>query len=184
MSTTLQPRQTVPAGAWTADPVHSSVGFSVRHMAVSTFRGEVPDVDASLETTDAGPRLVGVGRVASIVTQDESLNVHLQSPEFLDAERHPELRFVSTAIERSGESEILVRGELTLKGTTRPAELRGTIVGPVEDPYGNTRLGLELETRIDRRDYELRWNAPLPGGGLVLGNEIALTAHLELLKGQ
>jgi polyisoprenoid-binding protein YceI len=182
MSTTVQTPQTIPAGTWNADLLHSSVGFAVRHMVVSTFRGDVPVVEASLEATEAGSRLVGVAQVASIKTQDENLDAHIQAPDFLDAQRHPELRFASTDIERQGESDVIVRGEMTVKGITRPVELRGELVGPVEDPYGNSRLGLELTTKFDRRDYDLNWQSPLPGGGLALGYEITLTAHLELVK--
>ena len=174
----------IPAGTWRADKVHSSVGFSVRHMVVSTFRGEVPDVDVTIEAGEAGARLVGVGRVASITTQDENLTGHIQAPDFLDAERHPELRFESSRIERSGEAGVVAHGELTLKGITRPVELHGTLEGPVEDPYGLTRIGLELTTQVDRRDFEMNWQAPLPGGGLALGHTVTLTAHLELVREQ
>ncbi len=169
--------QAAPAGIWKSDPVHSSVGFSVQHMGVSPFRGGFADFEATL----AGDRLVGTARVESISTPDENLTGHLLSPEFFDAERHPELRFESTEIRRDG-GEFVVSGGLTLKGQTRPVELRGSVTEPVEDPYGRRRLGLDLETTIDRTDFGIDWNAELPSGGQVLANDVQLTARLELVQ--
>ncbi len=169
--------QSVPTGAWKSDPVHSSVGFAVQHMGVSPFRGTFSDFDAIL----AGDQLVGHARVESVTTPDENLTGHLLSPEFFDAERHPELRFESKEIRRDGD-HLVVPGELTLKGVSRPVELRGTITGPLEDPYGNRRLGVELGTTIDRTDFGIDWNAELPSGGKVLADEVELTARLELVQ--
>jgi polyisoprenoid-binding protein YceI len=169
--------QTVPAGIWKSDPVHSSVGFSVQHMGVNPFRGTLSDFQAVL----GGEQLVGSAAVESIATPDENLTGHLLSPEFFDAERHPELRFESSEIRREGD-ELVVSGELTLKGVTRPVELRGTVTEPIDDPYGKRRLGIELETTIDRTDYGIDWNAELPSGGQVLANDVQLTARLELVQ--
>jgi polyisoprenoid-binding protein YceI len=169
--------EAIPTGAWTSDPIHSSVVFAVRHMGVTPFRGGFKDFDASI----SDGRLAGSARVESITTDDETLTGHLLSPDFFDAERHPELRFEADEIRVDGD-RIVVPGRLTLKGETRPVELRGTVTGPVTDPYGNDRLGLELETSIDRTDFGIDWNAELPSGGPVLANEVELTAQLELVK--
>jgi polyisoprenoid-binding protein YceI len=169
--------EVVPAGTWKADLVHSSVEFAVRHMGVVPFRGGFRDFDATL----VAGRLVGTARIESITTEDENLTGHLLSPEFFDAERAPELRFESTEIRREGD-ELAIPGELTIKGHTRPVELGGRISEPIEDPYGRTRLGLELETTIDRTDFGVDWNAPLPSGGDVLANEVKLTAQLSLVR--
>lgn len=169
--------QAVPTGIWKSDPVHSSVGFSVQHMGVSPFRGTLSDFDAIL----AGEQLVGSARVESISTPDENLTGHLLSPEFFDAERHPELRFESTEIRREGD-DLVVPGELTLRGISRPVELRGSITGPLDDPYGRRRLGIELQTTIDRTDFGIDWNAELPSGGKVLADDVELTARLELVE--
>jgi polyisoprenoid-binding protein YceI len=176
MSTTAA-IQGIPTGVWKSDPVHSSVGFAVRHMGVTPFRGTVSDFEAIL----GGDQLVGSARIESISTADENLTGHLLSPEFFDAERHPELRFESSEIRRDGD-ELVVPGELTLKGVTRPVELRGTITGPLDDPYGKSRLGIELETTIDRTDFGIDWNADLPSGGKVLADDVQLTARLELVR--
>jgi len=178
MSTT-EVIQAAPAGTWRSDPVHSSIHFSVRHMGVTPFRGGFKVFEAEL--ADGG--LVGTARVESISTEDENLTGHLLSPEFFDAERHPELRFESAEIRRDGD-QIVIPGELTLKGTTQPVELRGTVTGPVTDPYGGSRIGFELETTIDRTEFGIDWNSKLPSGEDLLGNEVKLTARLELAQVQ
>lgn len=177
MSTTIEAVETVPAGTWKSDPVHSSVGFAVRHMGVTPFRGGFKKFGASLEHG----RLVGTAEVESIVTDDENLTGHLLSPEFFDSARFPELRFESSEIQRDGD-QIVVRGQLTLKGVTKPVELRGTVTGPLADPYGGSRFGLELQTTIDRTAFGIDWNADLPAGGQVVANDVKLTAELELVK--
>ena len=169
--------QTVPTGVWKSDQVHSSVGFAVQHMGVSPFRGTFSDFDAIL----AGDQLVGHARVESVSTPDENLTGHLVSPEFFDAERYPELRFESREIRHEG-NDLLIPGELTLKGVSRTVELRGTITEPVDDPYGKRRLGVELGTTIDRTDFGIDWNAELPSGGKVLADDVELTARLELVQ--
>src|SRR5256885_7820238 len=121
----------VAAGTWSADKVHSTIGFAVKHMVVSTFRGRFEDFDATLVTGEDGTlRLEGQVRADSIVVKDENLAAHLKSPEFFDTERHPEITFASTLV-RTEDGELIVDGELTIKGQTRPIEARGTITDPV-----------------------------------------------------
>ena len=167
----------VPTGTWASDPIHSSIGFAVKHMGVTPFRGGFKTFEAAL----VDGKLVGSAPVETIQTDDENLTAHLLSPEFFDADRHPVLRFESAEIRRDGD-EVTIDGLLTLKGKARPVELRGTITGPIGDPYGNSRLGLELETTIDRTEFGIDWNAELPSGGKVLEDEVKLTAQLELVQ--
>lgn len=171
--------QIVPPGTWELDPVHSSLGFSVKHMTVDTFTGSFGSYDVAID--GAEPKLTGTVQVDSIVTQDENLNAHLLSPEFFDADRHPELRFESTGIRREGD-RLLVDGELTLKGSSQRVELAGTISGPVTDPYGRERLGLDLEAAIDRTAFGLDWNAELPSGDPVLDDTVTLSARVALVR--
>jgi polyisoprenoid-binding protein YceI len=179
MSTTQQVAA-VPTGTWVTDPVHSSLGFAVKHMVVATFRGSMTDFEATLTAgEDGAARLVGVGRVASVVLQDENLSAHVQSPDFFDAQRHPEVRYESDDV-RVEDGRLVARGRITLKGVTEPLELRGELVGPIEDPYGNIKMGVTLQGTIDRTRFGLDWNAPLPGGGFAVGNDVTLTAELEL----
>lgn len=180
MSTTIQTQ--VPVGSYAVDKVHSHVGFAVKHMVVATFRGEFKDYDVTLESTEDGIRLEGVVPVTSIAVDDENLEGHLLSPEFFDAERTPELRFVSTDVRIGDSGEVVVDGELTIKGHTHAVEARGTITGPVVDIADNEKLGLELETIVDRTAYGLNWNAPLPKGGFALANDVKLAVELELVK--
>ena len=169
--------ETVPAGTWRSDRTHSSIGFSVLHNRLTPFRGGFTEFEATL----ADGRLVGTANVESITTEDENLTGHLLSPEFFDAERNPVLRFASLSTRREGD-RVVIPGELTLKGVTNPIELYGRINGPVTDAYGRTRVGLDLETTIDRTDYGMNWNAPLPSGGNALAEEVTLTAELQFVQ--
>jgi polyisoprenoid-binding protein YceI len=170
----------IPVGTWTAEPVHSSLGFSARHMVVATYRGSLPGFTAVLSVTEDGISLTGEGDATTIVTDDDNLTAHLATPDFLDTTRHPTVRFASTSVEVHG-GDIRVAGDLTMRGATRPVVFTGTIAGPVADPYGLTRLGLDLTAAIDRTEWGISWNAPMPGGDLVLGTTVTLTANLELI---
>jgi polyisoprenoid-binding protein YceI len=173
--------QAVPTGTWTADPLHSSVRIEVQHMGVSTFGAAFKDFEARLVSGPDGVELEGTARVESFDVQDEQLRPHVLSPEFLDAERHPELRFRSTGFRQDGD-ELIAEGELTIRGNTRPVEARGRVGQPVEDPMGNQRTSLALETLIDRTEFGLGWQMDLPGGGSVLANDVKLLVSLELAK--
>ena len=165
-------------GTYVLDPIHSSASFAVKHMVVSTFRGRFEKFDATL----VDGKLTGTVDVSSIVVKDENLAAHLQSPEFFDAERHPELRFESSDIRRGEGDEIVVDGELTIKGITKAVEARGTLEGPAVTFGDVNKVGLTLEAIIDRTEFGLNWNAPLPKGGFALGNDVTLVVALELTK--
>ena len=177
MAVLTEGRTALPAGTWALDPVHSTIGFELPYLA-GTFRGHFTDVDAKL-TADS---LTGAARVASVDVKDENLAAHLQSPEFFDAERQPELTFASRSIERDGES-LKVAGELTIRGITKAVELAGTIAGPVTDAFGNERVNVTLETTVDRTEFGLNWNMPLPNGQPALQNEVKLVAELYFVQG-
>jgi polyisoprenoid-binding protein YceI len=180
MSVTTAAPQAIPAGTWRVDPVHSTVGFQVDYM-VGAFRGQFHDVTATLEVGSGGSVLTGSARVSSVDAKDETLAAHLQSPDFFDAERYPELLFESADIELSGD-RVRVRGEITIKGVTRAVELEGSLASAITDPYGRERIGLRLGTAIDRTDFGLDWNAPLPSGDPALSNEVALEAELYFVR--
>jgi polyisoprenoid-binding protein YceI len=179
--TTVQAEATVPTGIWKSDPVHSEVGFAVKHMVVGTFRGTFTDFGASLANQGGEPRLYGAVRADSVQVRDENLKGHLLSPDFFDTERYPEITFTSTGI-RIDDRDLVVDGDLTIKGTTKRVEARGQIGGPVAHPAGGERIGIDLETQVDRTEFGLNWNAPLPSGGVAVQNEVTLTVHLELVK--
>jgi polyisoprenoid-binding protein YceI len=165
----------IPTGTWKADTVHSGVAFEVPY-AVATFSGEVPDFQASL----VDGKLAGVAKIASLTVKDENLQAHLLSPEFFDAERHPEVRFEGSRLTRDGDKATL-EGEITIKGITKPATLTGTITGPAIDHFGAKRVGFKLETVIDRTEFDIKWNMPLPNGEPALANEVTLKADLTLV---
>jgi polyisoprenoid-binding protein YceI len=172
MSTTIETG--IPTGTWQADTVHSSVAFEVPY-AVATFGGEVTDFEATLEDG----KLAGSARIASIQVKEENLQAHLLSPEFFDAERHPVVSF-SGDLNRDGDN-VTVEGEITIKGITKAATLGGTIVGPAVDHFGATRVGLKLQTTVDRTAFDITWNMPLPNGEQALSNDVTLKAELTLV---
>jgi polyisoprenoid-binding protein YceI len=171
----------IPAGTYTSDGVHSSAGFAVKHM-LATFRGGFATVNAEVTVDDDGrAQLVGTVPVSSVIVKDENLQAHLQSPEFFDGEQYPEIRFDSVDLTVDGGIATLT-GDLTIKGHTERVTAEGSLVGPLEDPFGNTKLGLQFETVVDRTKFGLNWNAPLPKGGFMLANDVTLSVDLELLQ--
>jgi polyisoprenoid-binding protein YceI len=179
VTTTTQAESTIPTGTWQSDPVHSGVGFAVKHV-VGTFRGTFNEFAATLSDADGSPKLAGRAKVESVQVKDENLYGHLLSPEFFDAERHPEIIFESERISRDGD-RVVADGELTVKGLTRSVTARGEITGPAPGPDAD-RLGIDLETIVDRHDFGLDWQMDLPGGGKTLGDDVTLTVHVELIK--
>ena len=178
MTTAIQ--QDLPAAVWGLDGTHSTASFSIKYM-VSTFRAGFDKLDAKLDTTGDQPVLTGSVDPTSIAVKDENFHAHLQSPDFFDSERHPAITFESTAFRVEGD-QLVVDGNLTIKGDTRPVEARGTFTAPHEDPWGNTRLGITLEAVVDRSHFGLTWNNPLPKGGLALANDVRLHVDLQLVK--
>ncbi len=168
--------QAVPTGTWTADKVHSDIAFAVKYMA-GTFTGSFTDFDAEL----ADGSLRGSAKVASVQVKEPNLAAHLQAPDFFDAERNPEITFVSQDIRRDGD-RLAIDGEITIKGHTEPVEIAGVITDPIHDPYGGERFGLQLEAKIDRTKFGVSWNNPLPSGEAALSNEVTLIAELQLSK--
>jgi polyisoprenoid-binding protein YceI len=181
MSTKTIEQQQLPTGAYVADPVHSSVGFSVVHNGAATFRSGFGGYEARL-TGGESPRLEGTVDVATIAIEDEQLKGHLLSPEFFDAERHPRLRFESTRLEVGEDGSLALRGELEIHGERREVEVRGRLAQLGPDLAGKDRVALSLEASVDRRSFGLDWNAALPSGGEVLDYDVAIAVELELVE--
>jgi polyisoprenoid-binding protein YceI len=170
VSTIVSPTaEVVPAGTWRSDPVHSHVSFEVVHAGVDVFRGSFEDFDVSI----ADGIVEGSVKVASVDVRDEQLNGHLQSPDFFDAQRFPEITFRADRLEW---------GEITIKGVTRPVELKTALSGPSTDPFGRERIGLSVEATIDRTEFGITWNAPNQSGGDYLANDVVLIARLALVR--
>jgi len=181
MSIVADPQATViPTGTWSIDPVWSSLEFEVKKLGLVTIKGRVPGFSGTIQGGET-PSISGSADASTVTTFDETRDGHVQSPEFFDTERHPELRFESISVETRG-GELVVDGELTVKGVTKPLTLTGQYIGAGADPWGNDRIGFELVGTIDRTDFGLEWNAPLPGGGFLLPNDVALKAYFAATR--
>ena len=166
---TITPTKTAPAGNWSADPVHSNVSFEIAYAGTNTFRGGFHDYAAGLQDGV----LTGSAKVASVDVKDEQLNGHLQTPDFFDAERFPEISFRTSDLEH---------GELTIKGVTRPVTIAASVSEPNVDPFGHERVGITLEAKVDRNEFGVSWNAPNQGGGNYLGDDVTIKAELALVR--
>jgi polyisoprenoid-binding protein YceI len=180
---TIETTTQLPVGTWNVDPVHSQVGFAVQYV-VGTFRGSFSPVDAKLVVTEDGSAtLSGKAPVSGVKVQDENLEAHLQSPDFFDAERAPEISFDSDDVSIA-DGTIAIEGSLEIRGASHPVTLSGTISAPATDPFGQERFNLALSAVIDRTQFGIDWNNPLPNGEPALGNDVTLTAELYLVKAQ
>ena len=169
-----------PGGTWQLDAVHSQVGFEIAYLS-GTFKGQFREFDGRLVADGDAPTLEGTVQVASVDVKDETLSAHLQSPDFFDAEQHPALGFTATDISLDGE-HVDVRGELTIKGVTKPTEVTGTVAAPLTDAYGRERVGLTLSTTIDRTAFGVDWNIALPSGEPSLSDEVTINAELYFVR--
>jgi polyisoprenoid-binding protein YceI len=170
----------LPTGTWSVDPIHSSIGFGVKHLGVSTFRGNFKAAAGSVVTEgDAIRSIEGTVRVENLVTEEPGLTGHLHSEDFFDAAKYPELTFKSTSVEQGEDGRLRVSGELTVRGVTRPLELDAEIEGAAEGPDGNWRVGIAATGAIDRSDWGMTWNNPLANGALAVGERVTLNLHVE-----
>jgi polyisoprenoid-binding protein YceI len=179
MSTTVDIRRSL-VGTWELDPVHSSIGFEVPYLS-GTFKGQFRDAEGKLVVHDGNANLDGVARVASVDVKDENLSAHLQSPDFFDAERHPELHFSAEDLDLDSET-VSASGVLTIKGMTKPVEVTGTLTPPLVDAYGRERIGLVLSATINRHDFGVSFEMPLPSGEPAIGDEVTIVAELYFIR--
>ena len=175
---------TVPTGTWEIDPVHTNVGFSARHLMVAKVRGRFTSFSGTINVADDPSRSTDALTIdtASIDTRDDNRDAHLKSPDFLDVEKWPTMTFTSTAVHYSGGENFEVHGDLTIKGVTRPVRLRAEFNGVQQDPWGGTRGGFEARTEFSRKEFGLEWNAPLDGGGVVVGDKVTVELEVEAVK--
>jgi len=173
--------QQVPAGTYEVDTVHSSISFAVTHNGVATFRSGFDSYGARLSGGEA-PQLEGTVEVGSIEIDEEQLKGHLLSPEFFDAQHHPQLHFASSELSVDGDGALRLRGELEIHGETREVEASGRFVRLGADLAGKARVGLSITATVDRRDFDLDWNAELPSGGEVLDYAVEIAVELELVE--
>lgn len=171
-------------GTLVADAVHSSFTFTVTHMKIARFSATFHDFDGHLVADEQGVRLEGAARAESIsITKPpEFRETVVNGADFFDAKNYPEITVHSDDLQFNPDGTVIVHGELTIKGISKPVTATGTYQPLVEDPFGGMRGGIELSATVDRRDWNMNWQAPLPKGGNVLGWDVDLTVHLELVK--
>lgn len=170
---------------WDFEPGHTSVTFAVRHMMITIVRGHYKNVQGTLYFDPAEPSKASVDvsiEAASCSTEEAERDAHLRSADFLDCATHPAIRFRSTSVEQTGFNSYQITGDLTIRGITHAVRLDASYYGPVDTPFNNTRIGFLATTRINREDFGVRWNAPMPGGGSVVGKEVELTIDVEAIR--
>ncbi len=173
---------------WNLDPAHTAAEFKVKHMMISNVKGNFSGINGALQLDDDDITLSSIEAsipVATVNTGDAQRDGHLKSADFFDAEKFPAMTFKSTAIKRTGDGELAVTGDLTLHGVTKPVTF--AVVGPTEpakDPWGNLRVGLSAAARINRKDFGLTWNSALEAGGVLVGEEVAITLDVQFIKAQ
>ena len=175
----------VPTGTWVVDPIHSSVGFEVKHMMISTVRGHFKQYEGKLKAAEDyhDSRVRGVVEVASIDTGNADRDEHLRGPDFFDAERWPLITFESTAIDHVSRGTYRVTGDLTIKDVTREIEVEANVEGAAVDPWGKDRVGIAVRGSIDRTDFGLTWQQSLVGGGMLVGEQVSLRIDISAVRG-
>jgi polyisoprenoid-binding protein YceI len=176
MSTIQEAITAIPAGTYQVDPAHSSAEFAATHMGISTVHGHFLKFEATLEGGDQ-PHITGTIETGSATTHDEQRDGHLKTPDFFDTERYPTATFNGSLV-----APDRLEGELTLKGVTKPIEMAATITGPASDPWGNDRVGIDLEGTVNRHDFGVDFNMDLPSGGKLLEDTVTLVASLSFVK--
>lgn len=169
-------------GTYELDRNHSSFQFAVKHLNLSTFRASFSDIDARLAADGGVLVLEGYVRAESISIVEPEFRAHVvRGADFFKADAHPLITFRSTSVVLGDDRSASVSGELEIRGVSRPVTASGTYVPPTEDPFGLSRAAVELRATVDRREWEMNWQLPLPDGGDALGWEVEITAQLELV---
>jgi polyisoprenoid-binding protein YceI len=173
-----------PSGTWKVDPIHSNVGFAVKHMGIATVRGGFTEFEGTLELGEdlSSAKAYGTVKVESVDTSEPDRDQHLRSPDFFDVAQYPELRFESTSIEALDEETFRITGSLTIRGVTNEIVLHAAVQGTDVDPWGNERLGLEVTGQLSRRDYGMKFNQALGSGNMVVGDTVSLALDISAVK--
>jgi polyisoprenoid-binding protein YceI len=175
----------IPAGDYKIDPAHSIIGFAVRHLEINWVEGRFKEFEGTIHYDDKDVTKSSVefsAKVESIDTGVAPRDKHLRTADFFEVEKYPTMTFKSTGVERKGKDSYVLRGDLTLKGVTKPVQLPFRVAGAVQDPWGNTRFGVEAQTKINRRDFGINYGSAFAGGGLDVGNEVTISLQLEASK--
>lgn len=170
---------------WTLDTAHTLIEFSVKHMMIATVKGRFNKFTGTIEgdPTDLTSAAINVTvDLGSVATGDEKRDAHLRSADFFDVEHFPQMTFVSKKIERTGDGEYQVTGDLTIRGTTHEVTLSATYDGQGKNPWGQEVAGFTLEGKINRKEWGLNWNVALEAGGVLVAEQVKISAYAELVK--
>jgi polyisoprenoid-binding protein YceI len=181
----MSTRTPIPAGTYTIDATHSRIGFVARHAMVTKVRGSFNEFDGAGAFDPADPAAAHLQltiKAASIDTRNADRDAHLRSNDFFDMDTYPEISFVSTAVEQTGDDDYQVTGDLTIKGVTKPVKVDFEYTGTAVDPYGNTRIGLDGKTTINRKDWGVNWNAALEAGGVLVSEKVTLEFEVSAIR--
>ncbi|MBK6729730.1 MAG: YceI family protein [Bacteroidetes bacterium] len=170
---------------WMADTAHSEVGFKVKHMMITNVRGKFEDYDVSLTTEGedfSTAEIKFTAKTASVNTSAEARDTHLRSADFFDSDKYPEMKFVSTQIEKMDEGDFVLTGDLTIKDITKSVKLDVEFGGILKDPWGNDKAGFVITGKIYRKDWGLNWNAALEAGGVLVAEDVKLNIDIQFTK--
>lgn len=170
---------------WNIDPSHSTIGFAVKHLMISTVRGRFADFSGTITVNEAEPAKSTVSvtiQAGSIDTRAEQRDAHLRSPDFFDAEQHPTLTFVSKRVEGNPAGSFKVIGDLTIRGVTHEVALDATFDGTGKDPWGNERRAFSAQAKINREQFGLTWNQALEAGGLLVSPDVKIEVESQFVK--
>jgi polyisoprenoid-binding protein YceI len=176
---------TVTKTKWNLDPSHSEIGFKVKHMMITNVSGSFEKFDSQVETEDSDfttAKIQFTADISSITTANKDRDNHLKSPDFFDAANFPQLKFVSTKLEKKDDENYVLQGNLTIRDVTKPVKFNVEFGGIGKDPWGNEKAGFTITGKINRTDYKLNWNAALETGGVLVSEEVRLQAEVQLVK--
>ena len=174
----------VPTGTWTVDPAHSSVEFQAKHLGIATVKGLFNEFEGTLVVGENGLPVKAYGsvKVESVDTREEQRDAHLRSPDFFDAENHPELTFNATAIEPEDEDTFKVTGDLTIHGVTQRVTFDAEVQGVEVDPWGNERFAIEVNGQIKRSDFGMTFNQALGSGNMLVSDKVKIALDISAVK--
>lgn len=170
---------------WAIDPTHSEIGFKVKHMMFTNVSGKFETYDATIATEDENfenAKIEFSAEINSINTHNTDRDTHLKSADFFDADNHPRLTFKASSFSKIDDHNYTLAGDLSLRGVTKPVQFPVEFSGLMKDPWGNTKAGLNISGKINRKDWGLNWNAALETGGLLVSEEVRLQIELQLVK--
>ncbi|HEY2141747.1 MAG TPA: YceI family protein [Solirubrobacteraceae bacterium] len=173
---------TLPTGTWKVDPVHSSVEFQVKHLGIATVKGQFTEFEGTLEVKPEGALAYGTVKVDSVDTREPQRDEHLRSADFFDAVQYSEIAFQSTAIRPLDDDDFEIEGDITIHGVSQPLKLKATLEGTETDPQGNDRVGISATAQINRSDFEMKFNAALGSGNMLVSDKVKILIDVSAVK--